>query len=96
MREDDGSRGTATLVTRSSSRDAIGMEIVTRSASGSMLPPFGTTEDFHPNQIGQQALQACIRQATVGGTARSGRCEAPLDWAQVDPTGLPLVRFTPE
>jgi hypothetical protein len=61
-----------------------------------VLPPFGTTEGFHPNQIGQQALQACIRQATIGGTARSGRCEAPLNWAQIDATGLPLVRFTPE
>lgn len=27
--------------------------------------------------------------------ARSGRCEAPLDWSQVDETGLPLMRFTP-
>jgi hypothetical protein len=60
------------------------------------LPPFGRTEGFHPNQIGQQALQACIRAATTGGTARSGRCEAPPDWAQVDSTGLPLVRFTAE
>jgi hypothetical protein len=60
------------------------------------LPPFGRTEGFHPNQIGQQALQACIRAATAGGTARSGRCEAPLDWAQVDPSGMPLVRFTAE
>ena len=60
------------------------------------LPPFGATEGLHPNQIGQQALQACIRAAIAGGTARSGRCDAPLDWAQVDATGLPLVRFTPE
>lgn len=60
------------------------------------LPPFGRTEGFHPNQIGQQALQACVRAATAGGAARSGRCDAPADWAQVDPTGLPLVRFTPE
>lgn len=60
------------------------------------LPPFGPTEGLHPNQIGQQALQACIRAAIAGGTARSGRCEAPLDWARVDATGLPLVRFTPE
>ncbi len=60
------------------------------------LPPFGRTEGFHPNQIGQQALQACVRAATSGGVARSGRCEAPSDWAQVDSTGLPLVRFTAE
>ena len=60
-----------------------------------VLPPFGRTEGFHPNQIGQQALQACIRAATETGVARSGRCEAPLDWARVDSTGLPLVRFFP-
>jgi hypothetical protein len=80
--------------------DQIDPEAVTARAErvqmARALPPFGRTEGFHPNQIGQQALQACIRAATAGGTARSGRCEAPRDWAQVDPTGLPLVRFTPE
>jgi hypothetical protein len=60
-----------------------------------VLPPFGLTEGLHPNQIGQQALQACVREAINGGAARSGRCDAPANWAQVDSTGLPQVRFTP-
>lgn len=60
------------------------------------LPPFGATEGLHPNQLGQQALQACIRAAVVGGVARSGRCAAPRDWAAVDAAGLPAVQFTPE
>lgn len=59
------------------------------------LPPFGPTEGMHPNQIGQQALQACVREAMNAGAARSGRCEAPVDWSQVDSAGLPLVRFIP-
>jgi hypothetical protein len=59
-----------------------------------VFPPFQMTEGMHPNQLGQQALQACLRQAINGGRARSGRCEAPLDWSRVDATGLPLVRFT--
>jgi hypothetical protein len=60
-----------------------------------VLPPFALTEGMHPNQIGQQALQACVREAMNGGAARSGRCDAPADWSLVDGTGLPLVRFTP-
>lgn len=74
-------------------------EVIARAERVQMvraLPPFGRTEGFHPNQIGQQALQACVRAAIAGGVARSGRCEAPMDWAQVDATGLPLVRFTAE
>jgi len=57
--------------------------------------PFQAAESLHPNRLGQQALQACVREAINGGSARSGRCEAPLDWGQVDSTGLPLVRFAP-
>lgn|GEM_PF-1509682 len=73
-----------------------GRELRARGAAHvDQVPPFGTTEGFHPNQIGQQALQGCIRHATVGGTARSGRCEAPLYRAQVYASGLPSVRFTP-
>jgi len=74
-------------------------EVIARAERVQMaraLPPFGPTEGMHPNQIGQQALQACLREAMNGGAARSGRCDAPLDWARVDSTGLPLVRFTPE
>jgi lysophospholipase L1-like esterase len=55
--------------------------------------PFVPVEGFHPNQLGQQALQACVRAAISAGAGRSGRCQAPLDWSQVDDTGLPLVRF---
>ncbi len=55
--------------------------------------PFTTDESLHPNHLGQQALQACLAAAWVGGTARSGRCDAPADWAQVDANGLPRVRF---
>ena len=58
-----------------------------------VFPPFQPMEGLHPNQLGQQAVQACLRLAINDGRARSGRCEAPLDWGQVDATGLPLVRF---
>lgn len=40
------------------------------------------------------ALQACLREALNGGKARSGRCDAPVNWSKVDATGLPLMRFT--
>ena len=59
-----------------------------------LLPPFGLSEPFHPNQIGQQAVQACLREAMANPTVRRARCEAPADWARVDATGLPLVRFS--
>lgn len=59
-----------------------------------LLPPFGLTEPFHPNQLGQQAVQACLREALANPLVRRARCAAPLDWAQVDATGLPLVRFS--
>jgi hypothetical protein len=59
-----------------------------------LLPPFALFEPFHPNQLGQQAVQACLREAMANPTVRRARCEAPLDWAQVDATGLPLVRFS--
>ncbi|MGI9187678.1 MAG: hypothetical protein ACR2J9_09240 [Gaiellales bacterium] len=60
-----------------------------------VLPPFSPFEPFHPNQLGQQAVQACLRDAMAEPTARTARCEAPLDWSKVDATGLPLVRFAP-
>ena len=59
-----------------------------------ILPPFGLTEPFHPNQIGQQAVQACLREAMANPTVRRARCAAPADWSQVDATGLPPVRFS--
>lgn len=71
-------------------------DIVARAERVAMVrvfPPFQPMEGLHPNQLGQQAVQACLRLAINDGRARSGRCEAPLDWGQVDATGLPLVRF---
>ena len=59
-----------------------------------IFPPFSPFEPFHPNQIGQQAVQACVRAALANPQARTARCEAPLDWSQVDATGLPSVRFS--
>ena len=58
------------------------------------LSPFQAQEAIHPNALGQIALQACLQQAWNGGAARSGRCKAPLDWAQTDADGRPLMRFT--
>lgn len=59
-----------------------------------LLPPFSIFEPFHPNQIGQQAVQACVREAMANPTIRRARCAAPADWSRVDETGLPLVRFS--
>ena len=56
--------------------------------------PFEPAEAIHPNALGQIALQACLQQAWNGGVARSGSCKAPLDWAQTDADGRPLMRFT--
>jgi phosphatidylserine/phosphatidylglycerophosphate/cardiolipin synthase-like enzyme len=56
--------------------------------------PFEPAEAIHPNALGQIALQACLQQAWNGGTTRSGNCKAPLDWAQTDADGRPLMRFT--
>ncbi|MGI9186778.1 MAG: hypothetical protein ACR2J9_04545, partial [Gaiellales bacterium] len=55
---------------------------------------FEAAEAIHPNALGQVALQACLQQAWNGGAARSGTCRAPLDWAQTDAGGRPLMRFT--
>lgn len=60
-----------------------------------LLPPFSVFEPFHPNQIGQQAVQACLREAMVNPMVRRARCTAPADWSRVDESGLPLVRFSP-
>ena len=60
-----------------------------------VFAPFFPEEAVHPNQLGQQALQACLRLALNGGDARSGRCEAPDDWGVTDGDGLPLMQFTP-
>ncbi len=60
-----------------------------------LLPPFSTFEPFHPNQLGQQAVQACLREAMANPTVRTARCTAPADWSRVDADGLPLVRFAP-
>ncbi len=66
-----------------------------RAQSLRVFPPWNPLEAIHPNQLGQLALRACLREALNNGTARSGRCDAPADWSQVDATGLPLMRFTP-
>ena len=59
-----------------------------------LLSPFQAQEAIHPNALGQIALQACLQQAWNSGAARSGSCKAPLDWAQTDADGRPLMRFT--
>ncbi|MGI9187679.1 MAG: hypothetical protein ACR2J9_09245, partial [Gaiellales bacterium] len=66
-----------------------------RVQSIQVFAPWVSAEAIHPNQLGQKALQACLRQALNGGVVRSGRCEAPEDWSEVDATGLPIVRFAP-
>lgn len=66
-----------------------------RVQSMRVFAPWDGAEAVHPNQAGQQVLQACLREALNGGNARSGRCVAPADWSQLDETGLPRVRFTP-
>jgi hypothetical protein len=60
-----------------------------------ILPPYSPFEPMHPNQIGQQAVQACLREAMANPTVRVARCGAPADWSVVDGTGLPIVRFVP-
>ena len=73
-------------------------EITARGERVQMLrvfTPWSPAEAIHPNQLGQQALQACLREALNNGSARSGRCDAPGDWSKVDRTGLPIVRFAP-
>jgi len=69
MRQDDGSRGTATLSIRSSSRDAIGMEIVTRSASGSS--PWGKDRVMVYRRVGSaiQKVQVSRGILTPGDRA---------------------------
>ena len=66
---------------------------LTASVPGS---PYKMSEGVHPNQLGQMAIRACLRNAFAEGNARSGVCGPPSDWATVDSRGEPRVVFTPK
>jgi hypothetical protein len=66
---------------------------LTSSIPGS---PYKLSEGVHPNQLGQLAIRACLRNAFGDGNARSGVCGPPSDWGAVDSQGEPRVVFTPK
>ena len=58
--------------------------------------PYKMSEGVHPDQLGQLAIRACLRNAFGEGSARSGVCGPPSNWAAVDSRGEPGVIFTPK
>lgn len=58
--------------------------------------PYKSTEGVHPDQLGQLAIRACLRNVFGEGNARSGICGPPSDWAVVDSRGEPRVVFAPK